>query len=106
VQRKTAAVTVDDAKAMLEPGDILIDCTGSKSLLRDYCSPARVRIAAANTFQIRLEYALVVTFLYGQPYDCQRVLQVLQERRQLHYKFIPAVSRTCYDVPSATSPES
>ena len=97
VQRKTAAVTVDDAKAMLEPGDILIDCTGSKSLLRDYLLPGANADAAANTFQIRLEYALVVTFLYGQPYDCNEYCKYYKNVGNLHYKFIPAVSRTCYD---------
>ena len=25
----------------------------------------------ANTLNIRLEYALVITFLYGQTYDCK-----------------------------------
>ena len=36
VQRTAAVVTVEDAVAMLEPGDILIDCTGARSLLRDH----------------------------------------------------------------------
>jgi hypothetical protein len=31
VQRTAAVVTVEDAVAMLEPGDILIDCTGARS---------------------------------------------------------------------------
>mgnify|MGYP003693900865 CR=1 FL=1 len=30
VQRTAAVVTAEDAVAMLEPGDILIDCTGSQ----------------------------------------------------------------------------
>ena len=98
VQRKTAAVTLDDAKAVLEPGDILIDCTGSKSLLRDCLLPGASAIdAAANTFQIRLEYALVVTFLYGQPYDCNEYCKYYKNVNNAHYKFIPAVSRTCFD---------
>ena len=58
-----AVVTADDAIAMLEPGDVLIDCTGANSLLRAHLS-------TANTLKIRLEYALVITFLYGQRYDC------------------------------------
>ena len=33
-----------------------------------------------NTLNIRLEYALVITFLYGQSYTV-RVLQILQKRR-------------------------
>ena len=68
VQRTTADVTAEDAMAMLEPGDVLIDCTGSKSVLRDRLAPgAAAEDAAANTFKIRMEYALVVTFLYGRP---------------------------------------
>ncbi len=31
VQRTSAVVTAQDAMAMLEPGDILIDCTGGRS---------------------------------------------------------------------------
>ena len=56
--------------AMLEPGDIMIDCTGGNSLLRDHLVPAIRGRRGANTFKIRLEYALVVTFLYGQTYVC------------------------------------
>ena len=90
VQRKAAVVSVEDAQAMLQPGDILIDCTGSKSLVRDYLLPE-------NSFQIRLEYALVVTFLYGQPYDCNEYCKYYKNIENPLYKFIPAVSRTCYD---------
>ena len=98
VQRTAAAVTEADARAMLEPGDILIDCTGSKSLLRDrlVAGPGAVE-AGGNTFQIRLEYALVVTFLYGQAYDCNEYCKYYKNIENLHYKFIPAVSRTCFD---------
>ena len=98
VRRKAAVVTVDDAKAMLMPGDILIDCTGSKSLLRDHLLPgAGAADDGANTFQIRLEYALVVTFLYGQAYDCNEYCKYYKNVGNVHYKFIPAVSRTCFD---------
>src|SRR5262245_61146603 len=95
VPRTAAVVTADGAQAMVEPGDILIDCTGSKSLLRDQLAPAAY--ADANTFQIRLEYALVVTFLYGQAYDCNEYCKYSKNIENVHYKFIPAVSRTCYD---------
>ncbi|HEU5258620.1 MAG TPA: hypothetical protein VFU28_21685, partial [Vicinamibacterales bacterium] len=40
---------------------------------------------------------LVVTFLYGQPYDCNEYCKYYKNVGNLHYKFIPAVSRTCYD---------
>ncbi len=39
VERTAGAVTAEDAIAMLEPGDVLIDCTGSRSLLRDHLAP-------------------------------------------------------------------
>ena len=96
VQRTTAVVSVEDAKAMLAPGDILIDCSGSKSLLRDQLVPITAD-AGGNTFQIRLEYALVVTFLYGQAYDCNEYCKYYKNIENVDYKFIPAVSRTCFD---------
>jgi hypothetical protein len=39
VYRSAAVVTTEDAIAMLDPGDILLDCTGSRSLLRDQLVP-------------------------------------------------------------------
>ena len=39
VRRSEAAVSVEDAMAMIAPGDVLIDCTGCKSLLRDQLMP-------------------------------------------------------------------
>ena len=41
VQRTAAVVTAQDAMAMLQPGDVLIDCTGTKSLLRDHAGARR-----------------------------------------------------------------
>ena len=71
VQRTVGVMTTQDAIAMLGPGDILIDCTGSRSLLRDHLLPGSGGAdEGANTLNIRLEYALVVTFLYGQLYAC------------------------------------
>src|SRR5262245_47563284 len=40
VHRSAAALTAQDATALLAPGDVLIDCTGSNSLLRDHLDPA------------------------------------------------------------------
>ena len=83
---------------MLEPGDILIDCTGSKSLLRDHLTPGADDVDAdANTLKVRLEYALVITFLYGQPYDCNEYCKYYKNIENAHYKFIPMVHRTHYD---------
>ncbi len=98
VQRTVAAVTEQDAMALLAPGDVLIDCTGARSLLRDQLLPgAGVVEGSANTFNIRLEYALVVTFLYGQAYDCNECCKYYKNIENPHYKFIPAVNRTYYD---------
>jgi 2-polyprenyl-6-methoxyphenol hydroxylase-like FAD-dependent oxidoreductase len=98
VQRSTAVVTAEDAMAMLEPGDILIDCTGSRSLLRNRLSPGSGEVdESANTFKIRLEYALVITFLYGQKYDCNETCKYAKNVQNPHYKFIPMVHRTHYD---------
>ena len=49
VERTSAVVTAEDAIAMLEPGDVLIDCTGSNSLLRNHLFPARARPTARRT---------------------------------------------------------
>jgi hypothetical protein len=98
VQRTSAIVTAEDAVAMLEPGDILIDCTGSSSLLRDHLATSSGELVkGANTLKIRLEYALVITFLYGQPYDCNEYCKYYKNAENSQYKFIPMVHRTHYD---------
>ena len=103
VERTAAVVTAEDAMAMLQPGDILIDSTGSRSLLRDHLVPGSGEPdGGANTLKIRLEYALVITFLYGQPYDCNEYCKYYKNIENAHYKFIPMVHRTYYDGQSAT----
>ena len=98
VQRTAGVVTAQDAMAMLQPGDVLIDCTGTNSLLRDTLVPgAGAADGEANTFKVRLEYALVVTFLYGQAYDCNEYCKYYKNIENAYYKFIPAVNRTYYD---------
>jgi 2-polyprenyl-6-methoxyphenol hydroxylase-like FAD-dependent oxidoreductase len=98
VRRTAAVVTADEAMAMLEPGDILIDCTGSRSLLRDHLTAGSGDAdGGANTLNIRLEYALVITFLYGQTYDCNEYCKYYKNAENAHYKFIPMVNRTHYD---------
>jgi 2-polyprenyl-6-methoxyphenol hydroxylase-like FAD-dependent oxidoreductase len=98
VERVAGLVTADEAIAMLEPGDIMIDCTGSRSLLRDRLLPAAdAAETEANTVNIRLEYAIVITFLYGQAYDCNEYCKYYKNAGNPAYKFIPAVGRTCYD---------
>jgi len=98
VQRIARPVTAEEAMAMAEPGDILIDCTGSRSVLRDHLVPdIGGAMDGANTFNIRLEYAIVITFLYGRQYVCNEYCKYYKNIENLHYKFIPAVDRTCYD---------
>jgi 2-polyprenyl-6-methoxyphenol hydroxylase-like FAD-dependent oxidoreductase len=98
IQRTAAVVTAEEAISMLEPGDVLIDCTGSRSLLRDHLVPGSDAVGdGANTLNVRLEYALVITFLYGQPYDCNEYCKYYKNRENAQYKFIPMVSRTHYD---------
>jgi 2-polyprenyl-6-methoxyphenol hydroxylase-like FAD-dependent oxidoreductase len=98
VERVAAVVTAQDAISMLAPGDIMIDCTGSRSLLRDHLVPPTPGVdRAANTVNIRLEYAIVVTFLYGQSYNCNERCKYYKNIENPQYKFIPAVGRTHYD---------
>jgi hypothetical protein len=98
VERSEAIVTVEDAMAMLEPGDVLVDSTGSRSLLRDHLVPGpNGEDEGANTIKVRLEYVLVITFLYGQRYDCNESCKYAKNIENPHYKFIPMVHRTHYD---------
>ena len=98
VQRIAAPVTAEEAMAMVAPGDIVIDCTGSRSLLRNHlAADVDGAMDGANTFSIHLEHAIVVTFLYGQQYVCNEYCKYAKNIENLHYKFIPAVDRTAYD---------
>ncbi len=98
VERIATNMTAEQAIAMLGPNDILIDCTGCKSLLRDHLVPGPdTGNRDANTFNIQLEYAIVVTFVYNQEYQCNEYCKYYKNAENLHYKFIPAVDRTCYD---------
>jgi hypothetical protein len=97
VERTSAVVTAEDAMAMLRPGDVLVDSTGSSSLLRDHLFSPADGANGANTLKVTLEYAIVVTFLYGQKYDCNEYCKYLKNIENPHYKFIPMVHRTHYD---------
>jgi hypothetical protein len=98
VERIAVAVTVQDMIAMLAPEDIVIDCTGSNSLLRDHLAPAfGGTVEDANIFRIRLEYALVITFLYSRTYACDEYCKYYKNAENERYKFIPAVHRTVHD---------
>jgi 2-polyprenyl-6-methoxyphenol hydroxylase-like FAD-dependent oxidoreductase len=96
VQRTAGAVTAQDLMAIVQPGDVVVDCTGTRSVLRGDLIPGAVG-GEANTFKLRFEYALVITFLYGQPYDCNEYCKYYKNIDNPYYKFIPAVNRTYHD---------
>ena len=96
VRRIAGVVTAADAMAMLEPGDVLIDCSGKHSVLRDRLVPGDGD-PGANTFRTRLEYAIMVTFLYDQAYECNEYCKYYKNIENPYYKFIPAVHRTFQD---------
>ena len=84
VQRTEIEVTAEDAKSMIEPGDVLVDCTGSNSLLE-----TTWRRAPATGWRSRAQHSgdpagvRAGDHLPVQPdLRMQRVLQVLQERRE------------------------
>ncbi|MGN6391200.1 MAG: NAD(P)-binding protein [Gemmatimonadales bacterium] len=95
VQRIAGTVTLEELAPALQPGDMVIDCTGTKSVLRNRLLPGSD--GEANTQLVRLEYALVITFLYDQAYDCNEYCKYYKNIDNAYYKFIPAVNRTCYD---------
>jgi 2-polyprenyl-6-methoxyphenol hydroxylase-like FAD-dependent oxidoreductase len=98
VERTEGIVSREDAIALLEPGDVLVDATGARSVMRDALVPwPDDDVRGANTQNFRLEYALVVTFLYGQHYDCTEVCKYAKNVENHEFKFIPAVNRTFYD---------
>ncbi len=98
VERVARALDADEAVAMLEPDDVLIDCTGARSVLRDLLVPGDdLSAPGRNTARFRMEYALVVTFLYDRALEgnesCEHYIGVEHEA----YKFIAAFRRTWDD---------
>jgi 2-polyprenyl-6-methoxyphenol hydroxylase-like FAD-dependent oxidoreductase len=93
VERVSGAVTAQDLIATAEPGDVLIDCTGTRSLLRDHLAPD----GEPNTLNFVFEHALVVTFLYSQTYECNEFCKYYKNVENAHYKFIPMVHRVSND---------
>jgi hypothetical protein len=91
-------VSTEDAIAMLEPADLVIDCTGTRSLLRDHLGPGSDAVdGAANTQTLVVEHALVITFLYSQTYACNEFCKYYKNVENANYKFIPMVHRVCFD---------
>ncbi len=98
VERVATTISAEDALAGLGPGRHRGRLHGARSLLRDHLDPS-VAVGArdANTVRFRLEYALVITFLYDQHYACNEFCKYYKNRENAEYKFIPAVHRTWYD---------
>jgi hypothetical protein len=86
-------------RALLESsGDIVVDCSGTRSLLRDRLLPGDdLDVPGRNTKKFHLEHALVITFLYGQHYVCNEYCKYYKNLEHAGYKFIPMVSRVSYD---------
>jgi 2-polyprenyl-6-methoxyphenol hydroxylase-like FAD-dependent oxidoreductase len=83
---------------MVEPGDVLIDCTGTNSLLRDHLVVGDGDgDPGANTLNFLFEHALVITFLYSQTYACNEFCKYYKNVENPHYKFIPMVHRVSHD---------
>jgi 2-polyprenyl-6-methoxyphenol hydroxylase-like FAD-dependent oxidoreductase len=100
VERVALGLDADGALAMLGPDDVLVDCTGTRSLMRDLLLPGdddELSSPGRNTTKFRMEYALVITFLYDQDYECNEYCKYYKNVGSPNYKFIPAVRRTHYD---------
>jgi 2-polyprenyl-6-methoxyphenol hydroxylase-like FAD-dependent oxidoreductase len=98
VERVTARLDAETALANLRPGDVLVDASGAKSLLRDLLLPGDdLDQPDRNTRRYLLEHALVITFLYSRHYDCDEWCKHYKNAGNTTYKFIPGVRRTWYD---------
>jgi 2-polyprenyl-6-methoxyphenol hydroxylase-like FAD-dependent oxidoreductase len=98
VQRISTTLRPEEALARLEPGDVLVDCSGSRSLMRDRLVPGDdLDAPGRNTKKYSLEHALVITFLYGKHYVCDEYCKYYKNLENAGYKFIPTVRRTYYD---------
>jgi 2-polyprenyl-6-methoxyphenol hydroxylase-like FAD-dependent oxidoreductase len=97
VERVNGEVTREDVLGRVEPGDIVVDTTGTRSLFRDALVPGGDTPDHPNLLRVRLEYALVVTFLYSRHYECNEQCKYAKNVDNAAYKFIPGVQRTFYD---------
>lgn len=98
VERIETNLKAEAAMDLIEPGDILIDCSGCKSLFRDHLAfGPDSGIMDANTYNLKLEYAVIITFVYSQAYSCNEYCKYYKNAENMSYKFIPAVDRTSYD---------
>jgi len=98
VQRLAAEIGPEQALEMVGPSDIVVDCTGTRALLRDRLVPGEeLGRPGCNTSLFHLEHALVITFLYSKHYLCDEYCKYYKNLENARYKFIPATNRTWYD---------
>ena len=98
VQRISTNLTVDDVHDLIGPDDLVIDCTGCKSLLRDHLVPeSDPAFSRGNTNHIRMEHAVVATFVVDKRYECNEYCKYYKNVDSPQYKFVPSVERTIYD---------
>lgn len=97
VERVALDVDVATALDILQPGDVLVDCTGARSLMREILDPVDDSSTDRNTSRFQMERALVITFLYDQHYQCNEYCKYYKNVDNPSYKFIPSVRRTHYD---------
>jgi 2-polyprenyl-6-methoxyphenol hydroxylase-like FAD-dependent oxidoreductase len=97
VERIETTATRDGVLAALGPDDVIVDCSGTRSLFRDALIPGGDAPDQPNLMRVRLEYALVVTFLYSEHYECDEYCKYYKNADNPAYKFIPGVHRTYYD---------
>jgi len=98
VERLAAEMSEQAIAEAVEPDDIVIDCTGRNSLLRESLrTPGLSSDEGQNTVNLELEYSLVITFLYDQNYSCNELCKYYKNSDNRTYKFIPSVARTFSD---------
>ncbi|CAB4943628.1 unannotated protein [freshwater metagenome] len=98
VERLAVKMSEQDIAAAVEPDDIVIDCTGRNSLLREsLTTPGLSSDESQNTVNLELEHSLVITFLYDQSYSCNELCKYYKNSHNRTYKFIPSVARTFSD---------
>jgi 2-polyprenyl-6-methoxyphenol hydroxylase-like FAD-dependent oxidoreductase len=97
VERIETTATRDGVLAALGPDDVIVDCSGTRSLFRDALIPGGDAPDQPNLMRVRLEYALDVTFLYSEHSECDEYCKYYKNADNPAYKFIPGVHRTYYD---------
>lgn len=116
VTRLNQAIDVDQLSDLVEPGDAVLDCTGSHSLLRNVLPSGRrdalfrqdpttsalgrsrgrrgVGEWDANLLEFVMEHALLVTFTIPALHVCDERCKYYGNEGNTTYTFVPSISRT------------